>query len=84
VTTPGWERTLTLSRQGKHPVDVFRVEPICPGGLQFMGGVNGAGHVAFFAKSLSLSSVSLSGRPSNRKRNRADAALYIERILDTH
>jgi hypothetical protein len=41
-------------------------------------------NVASFAKSLSLSSVSLSGRPSNRKRNRADAALYIERILDTH
>jgi hypothetical protein len=49
-----------------------------------MGGVNGAGHVASFAKSVSLSSSVCRGRPSNRKRNRADAALYIERILDTH
>jgi hypothetical protein len=41
-----------------------------------MGGVNRVGHVAFFGKSFSLSSVSLSGRPSNRKSNRADASLY--------
>jgi hypothetical protein len=60
----------------QHPVDVFCAKEICVGKVQFMGCVNRVGYVALFGKSFSLSSLSLSGRPSNRKSDRRDRSLY--------
>jgi hypothetical protein len=61
-----------VSARASIPATSFALNHL-PGGLQFMGGVNGAGHVASFAESVSLSSVSLSGaaeQPQAQSRGR--------------
>ena len=63
----------------QHPVDVFCAKPICVGNVQFMGGVNRVGHVAFSARaSRCRASVCRGGRATARAI--AETALYIERV----